>query len=181
MAMGSSAPEILLSTLGAVSKLGTEEKDELGPSTIVGSAAFNLLCIGAVCVLAIPGEDYSKINQFGVFLFTASASILAYIWLFVVLSISSPGEVTVVEAFLTLGYFPLLLAGAYAADQDLFGLESNARPEDDDDIASSPMAGVTPGTSGLRSRPGGDLGGLLRSPSVFGGRSMSRLTSQAVK
>ena len=36
MALGSSAPEILLATFGAVAILGTDEVDELGPSTIVG-------------------------------------------------------------------------------------------------------------------------------------------------
>ena len=30
------------------------ESDALGPSTIVGSAAFNLLAISAVCMVAIP-------------------------------------------------------------------------------------------------------------------------------
>ena len=48
MALGSSAPEILLSvveTFGAGFKAG-----DLGPSTIVGSAAFNLFIIIAICM-----------------------------------------------------------------------------------------------------------------------------------
>ena len=52
MALGSSAPEILLSCIeiaGSGFYAG-----ELGPSTIVGSAAFNMLVITAVCVVAIP-------------------------------------------------------------------------------------------------------------------------------
>merc|ERR1719156_77482 len=52
MALGSSAPEILLSV---IELLGNNfYAGELGPSTIVGSAAFNLLCIIAVCVYVIP-------------------------------------------------------------------------------------------------------------------------------
>merc|ERR1719265_2700153 len=51
MALGSSAPEILLSI---IELLGNEfYSGDLGPSTIVGSAAFNLFCISAVCVSAI--------------------------------------------------------------------------------------------------------------------------------
>ena len=65
MAMGSSAPEIILSTYATVSKLGTDEKDELGPSTIVGSAAFNLFVIIAVCVVAIPADQERKIAESG--------------------------------------------------------------------------------------------------------------------
>ena len=43
MALGSSAPEILLSIIDTVTTLEDEQPGELGPSTIVGSAAFNLL------------------------------------------------------------------------------------------------------------------------------------------
>ena len=42
MALGSSAPEILLTVIETVTTLGGKP-GELGPSTIVGSAAFNLL------------------------------------------------------------------------------------------------------------------------------------------
>ena len=52
MALGSSAPEILLSIIEVVSR--NFEAGELGPGAIVGSAAFNLLSISAVCVASIP-------------------------------------------------------------------------------------------------------------------------------
>jgi solute carrier family 8 (sodium/calcium exchanger) len=49
MALGSSAPEILLSVIEI---FGNKfEAGDLGPSTIVGSAAFNLFVIIAVCIL----------------------------------------------------------------------------------------------------------------------------------
>ena len=51
MALGSSAPEILLNVIEIVT--GDFYAGDLGPSTIVGSAAFNLLVILAVCVAAI--------------------------------------------------------------------------------------------------------------------------------
>ena len=52
MALGSSAPEILLSVIEALGTLG-EPAGPLGASTIVGSAAFNLLVISAVSVIAV--------------------------------------------------------------------------------------------------------------------------------
>lgn len=52
MALGSSAPEILLNVLQAASTIA-ESPPELGPSTIVGSAAFNLLCISGVSIIAV--------------------------------------------------------------------------------------------------------------------------------
>ncbi len=38
------------------------ESGALGPGTIVGSAAFNLMCISAVCIVAIPGVETRKIK-----------------------------------------------------------------------------------------------------------------------
>ena len=57
MALGSSAPEILLSVI-EITTSGFYA-GELGPSTIVGSAAFNMLVISAVCVVAIPNGERS--------------------------------------------------------------------------------------------------------------------------
>lgn len=56
MALGSSAPEILLSVIETVSKLG-DCPGELGPSTIVGSAAFNLLVISAVSIYSVTADN----------------------------------------------------------------------------------------------------------------------------
>ena len=56
MALGSSAPEILLSVISTVKDIEAIPP-ELGPSTIVGSAAFNLLCISGVSIIAVGGED----------------------------------------------------------------------------------------------------------------------------
>ena len=60
MALGSSAPEIMLS---CIELLGNGFKaGELGPSTIVGSAAFNLLMILAICVVCIPNGASRRIK-----------------------------------------------------------------------------------------------------------------------
>jgi len=55
MALGSSAPEILLNCIETVQNLG-KVPGELGPSTIVGSAAFNLILISAVSIYCV-NED----------------------------------------------------------------------------------------------------------------------------
>lgn len=114
MALGSSAPEILLSVIETVGTLG-EIPGELGPSTIVGSAAFNLLFISAVCVIA-PGEDTRKIEEVNVFATTAFFSVWAYIWLFICLSIWTPSIISLTEAILTFLQFFLLLIIAYCFD-----------------------------------------------------------------
>jgi len=83
MALGSSAPEILLSIIEVVGR--NFESGDLGPGTIVGSAAFNLLFISAVCIMAIPGTESRNIKGMKVFAITTFFSIIAYLWLIVVL------------------------------------------------------------------------------------------------
>ena len=61
MALGSSAPEILLSCIEIIKN--RFEAGELGPGTIVGSAAFNLLVISAVCIIGIPKGETRRIDQ----------------------------------------------------------------------------------------------------------------------
>jgi Ca2+/Na+ antiporter len=75
MALGSSAPEILLACIEIVS--GGFYAGDLGPGTIVGSAAFNLMVISAVCVVSIPSGESRRIKELPVFLITATFSIFA--------------------------------------------------------------------------------------------------------
>jgi len=115
MALGSSAPEILLAVIGIIGN--NFESEALGPSTIVGSAAFNLLAISAVCISGIPDGETRRIQQFPVFCITALFSILAYIWLVVIIEFSSKDLIEIWEAVLTFLFFPLLVIIAYAADK----------------------------------------------------------------
>eukprot|EP01063_Lacrimia_lanifica_P028612 TRINITY_DN4205_c0_g2_i1.p1 TRINITY_DN4205_c0_g2~~TRINITY_DN4205_c0_g2_i1.p1 ORF type:complete len:1015 (+),score=365.20 TRINITY_DN4205_c0_g2_i1:94-3138(+) len=114
LALGSSAPEILLSVVETVSTLD-KVPGELGPSTIVGSAAFNLLCITGICMLAV--EEVKKINEFGVFAVTSATSLFAYLWMLVVLQFVSPDIVEIWEAILTLAFFPIMVIMAFIADR----------------------------------------------------------------
>lgn len=70
---------------------------DLGPGTIVGSAAFNMFVIIGVCVLVIPDGESRRIKQLGVYFVTALWSIFAYVWLYLILAVFSPG---IVEVFL---------------------------------------------------------------------------------
>lgn len=129
MALGSSAPEILLSVIETLLTLG-KLPGELGPSTIVGSAAFNLLIISGVSVFVVTEENdnrseeqiasdgtpkgVKKILDMGVFTITTTFSLWAYVWLYICLL---DGVVTQVEAWVTFGFFWLLLVIAYIADK----------------------------------------------------------------
>lgn len=71
------------------------ESGELGPGTIVGSAAFNMFVIIGICVWTIPNGESRKIKHLRVFFITAFWSIFAYIWLYLILSVMTPGVVEV--------------------------------------------------------------------------------------
>ncbi|XP_061091715.1 solute carrier family 8 member 4a isoform X5 [Conger conger] len=117
MALGSSAPEILLSVIEVCGH--KFEAGDLGPSTIVGSAAFNMFVIIAICVYVVPDGETRKIKHLRVFFVTGAWSIFAYIWLYLILSVFSPGVVDVWEAVLTFLFFPLCVVQAWIADRRL--------------------------------------------------------------
>nr|XP_004539996.1 sodium/calcium exchanger 3 isoform X1 [Maylandia zebra] len=117
MALGSSAPEIMLSVIEVC---GHEFKSgELGPSTIVGSAAFNMFVIIGLCVSVIPQGEVRKVKHLRVFFVTTGWSIFAYIWLYMILAVFSPNEVQVWEGLVTLAFFPICVLLAWVADRRL--------------------------------------------------------------
>eukprot|EP00439_Symbiodinium_sp_Y106_P031801 s1753_g3.t2 len=119
MALGSSAPEILLSIIelaGANFYSGS-----LGASTIVGSAAFNLLGITAVCIAALPDGEIKIIKDRKVFAITGTFSVFAYLWLLIILMVFSQDMVDPWEGVVTFLFFPLLVILSYMADIGMFG------------------------------------------------------------
>jgi len=118
MALGSSAPEIMLSVIEIWAK-GFQAGD-LGPGTIVGSAAFNLFMIIGLCMYVIPDDEVRKIKHLRVFIITATWSVFAYVWLYCILAPISYGVVESWEGILTFLFFPATVYTAYVADRRLF-------------------------------------------------------------
>jgi len=73
MALGSSAPEILLSCIEIIGR--GFRAGELGPGTIVGSAAFNLFCITGFCVIGVPAPETRRIEAINVRRTTTPATV----------------------------------------------------------------------------------------------------------
>lgn len=145
MALGSSAPEILLAVLETVTNLG-QCPGELGASTIVGSASFNLLVISGISVYAVSPETdtdddrdaamplgVKRIYDMRVFAVTCSSSLFAYIWLWFVLR---DQYVAAWEGVLTFLYFFVLIGFAYAADK------YTAKQNEKEEGAAGPKANV---------------------------------------
>ncbi|XP_033743112.1 sodium/calcium exchanger 3-like isoform X1 [Pecten maximus] len=126
MALGSSAPEILLSIIEIVGN--GFKSGALGPSTIVGSAAFNLMCITGVCVFSIPDGVAKRIKHVKVFAVTSIFSVFAYVWLAIILMVITPDFIDLWESIVTLLLFPIMVILAYIADKDYCG----KKPIDDE-------------------------------------------------
>lgn len=133
MALGSSAPEIILS---ATELLGNRYfAGKLGPATIVGSAAFNLFVISSVCVAAIPAPEIRMVEGTAVFFVTSICSLFAYMWMLIIVLFITPDKVDIWEGVVTLAFFPIFLILAFLADKQVgpfkyFGTEdAEARRE----------------------------------------------------
>jgi len=75
------------------------------------------MVITAVCVVCIPAGETRTIKQLGVFLVTAFFSILAYIWLLLIVQFISPDIVELWEAAVTVVFLIILIILAFLADK----------------------------------------------------------------
>lgn len=135
MALGSSAPEILLSVIEVFSR--EFYSGDLGPSTIVGSAAFNLLIIISICICAIPSPEIRFIKETNVFYVTAVFSVLAYVWLLLIVQVITPEIIDIWEAFVTMLLFPLLVYLSFLADKNQLPI-CPRRAKDEQEDADEP-------------------------------------------
>lgn len=134
LALGSSAPEILLSVLEIMSN--GFYSGELGPSTIVGSAAFNLLIILAVCILAIPNGEIRAIEHMSVYHVTVIFSIFAYMWLLFIVEVITPNVIDIWEGFITFVMFPILVVISWLANKGKLQFLALEKKSNEDDPVS---------------------------------------------
>lgn len=133
MALGSSAPEILLATLETLMRLGSNEvQDSLGTFTIIGSAAFNLLVITSVCIIAVPKPQIKPIKEFSVFLMTAAWSIWAYVWMLLVVKYITPDVISPWEGWVTLLFMPVFVFVSYCQHNGWWCKKSKVEQGEDD-------------------------------------------------
>ncbi|XP_037952270.1 sodium/calcium exchanger 3-like isoform X2 [Teleopsis dalmanni] len=98
MALGSSAPEIMLALIEMFGK--NFSAGDLGP--------------------AVPDGESRKIKHLNVFFVTATWSTFAYIWLYMILVPFSRGRIDIWEGVVTLIFLPITVWTAYLADRRLF-------------------------------------------------------------
>merc|ERR1719189_3148528 len=73
-----------------------------------------------LCIYVIPDDEVRKIKQLRVFFVTATWSVFAYLWLYIIVSPISCAEVEVWEGVLTFLFFPATVYTAFVADRRMF-------------------------------------------------------------
>ncbi|EFJ32948.1 hypothetical protein SELMODRAFT_84653, partial [Selaginella moellendorffii] len=136
LALGTCAPQVSLAVIDAFQHIG-QTSGKLGAGTLLGSTAFNLFLILAVCVVAPKRFQTKSIRNVGVYIIEVVWSFWAYVWLFLILEIWTPNEITLWEAVLTVAQFPLLVLHAYVQDRNWKYLSIPLR--ESDAIESSDM------------------------------------------
>lgn len=71
-----------------------------------------------------------RIDRFYVYGITAFFSVFAYVWLLIILQVTSPGVVDLWEALVTLLMFPLLVGVAYLADREMLCGQTKSDSDD---------------------------------------------------
>eukprot|EP00347_Sterkiella_histriomuscorum_P010084 403338741 len=137
MVLGSCAPEIILNIIEAVQIISLKDvsqyksdREYIGFSTIIGSAAFNVFFISAICIYAPTKEkdinekrDVSvergtkKLNYMGHYIIVICFNILAYIWLLIIMKVSSPDIIEMWEAIVTIALYIPFLTITYGYDK----------------------------------------------------------------
>lgn len=114
LGFGTAVPEIVLSIMEMY--WHHFEPGVLSTSTIVGSCVFNLLVVTSICIIALPVPDAKRVHRIQVFAVIGLFTLLAFLWLHVILSVISPDVIELWEAAVTTLLFPILILFAYATD-----------------------------------------------------------------
>merc|ERR1712240_964225 len=83
-----------------------------------------------LCMYVIPDDEVRRIKHLRVFLVTATWSVFAYIWLYIILGAISYGEVNTWEGILTFLFFPATVGTAYIAEKRMFCYKWFSKPEE---------------------------------------------------
>lgn len=73
--------------------------------------------IPGICTAALQPGEFKKLEHLAVFVLTATWSVWAYIWMYIVFAIHTPNVVEVWEAWVTFIFWLVMLLSAYIVDR----------------------------------------------------------------
>jgi len=97
MAAGSLAPVICVAIMDIIAR--NYQSGDIGPGTIIGSVAFNLLVSIGVAISVVPINQVKKVQNMWDYLVLGVCSVALFVWLDICLSFMSYGYTKLYEAF----------------------------------------------------------------------------------
>jgi solute carrier family 8 (sodium/calcium exchanger) len=82
--------------------------------------------ITAICVMAVPCTEVRRQKHLDVFFVTATWSVFAYIWMYIILAIITPGVINIWEGLVTFAFFPLTVFTAWVTDVKIIHVRNNS-------------------------------------------------------
>ena len=82
---------------------------------LIGSAAFNLLVICGLVIVAV--RQPITIKRVGIFAVICAFATFAYLWLLLVVRYISPTQIQFTEAIFTLLFYPIMLLLVWVTDR----------------------------------------------------------------
>lgn len=74
---------------------------------IMGTSAFNLLLVIGISILM--AVEVKKLFNFNAFVITALFATFAFVWIFIIVQVITPGYIELWEACVTLACYPVLV------------------------------------------------------------------------
>jgi len=146
-ALGLSSPQILLMVIEML-QLGFQAGD-LGPSTILGSTAFNMFFTTGLCI-SLVGSSHGakKIKNLPTFLCSAMWLLFAYIWLYAMLGLLSFGVIELWEGICTVLFFPAMVLTTFGVEKLWAKCKARSHSDSGNDIElSNSMLGADRATN----------------------------------
>jgi len=97
MAAGSLAPVICVAIMDIIAR--NYQSGDIGPGTIIGSVAFNLLVSIGVAISVVPINQVKKVQNMWDYLVLGVCSVALFVWIDICLSFMSYGYIELFEAF----------------------------------------------------------------------------------
>ena len=110
-------PILLLNYIDTASaELDGKDQLQIGILAILGSSAFQFFFILGIVYFSLPNTQIKRIQNLERFLITSVFAVFAYIWLYICLKGSSPGQITFPEALFTVSLYFILILSLYIVD-----------------------------------------------------------------
>ncbi|CDW75956.1 na ca-exchange isoform a [Stylonychia lemnae] len=111
MAISANSPLLLMNLIDLILDTSGEiNTNQIGIFALIGQSSFLCMFVSGVVIMSLTAPKVKKILNLDVYLTLAAFSVFGLIWIYLILGVQSPSQITFPEAFITLTlYFSMVL------------------------------------------------------------------------